>query len=271
LIFTAKRSFREEAVATTLNSCEHHGFIGGSLHQNRLERRRSGYSLPKPEACWGTPDWEEYMDRREFIVAAGTAAALASASQAFAQMAAEELMMYPPQYKAHKESDAHCVATGNDCLKQQEGAPIFGPFELVDQDGIKVTDKIFADKPSVIFFGYTSCPDFCPTALSELSTWLNALGPNAYKLNVLFISIDPKRDTSAHVKEYLSSFDPRIRGLTGTGVFALRIQLEERGYDAMDHAALIYLMDRAGKVVSTISLQTDNKIAIERLRQLAAL
>jgi protein SCO1 len=212
------------------------------------------------------------MDRREFIAAAGTAAALASASQAFAQMAAEEPMMHPPQYKALEESAAHCVATGNDCLKQQaESVPIFGPFELVDQDGIKVTDKTFAGKPSVIFFGYTSCPDFCPTALSELSTWLNALGPNAYKLNVLFISIDPERDTSAHLKEYLSSFDPRIRGLTGTGVFDLRIQLEERGYDAMDHAALIYLMDRAGKVVSTISLQTDNKIAIERLRQLAAL
>jgi protein SCO1 len=114
---------------------------------------------------------------------------------------------------------AHCVATGNDCLKQQAGSvPIFGPFELVDQDGIKVTDKTFAGKPSVIFFGYTSCPGFCPTALSELSTWLNALGPNAYKFNVLFISIDPERDTSAHLKEYLSSFDPRIRGLTGTGV-----------------------------------------------------
>jgi protein SCO1/2 len=212
------------------------------------------------------------MDRREFIAAAGTAAALASASQAFAQMAAEEPMMHPPQYKALEESAAHCVATGNDCLKQQaESVPIFGPFELVDQDGIKVTDKTFAGKPSVILFGYTSCPDFCPTALSELSTWLNALGPNAYKLNVLFISIDPERDTSARLKEYLLSFDPRIRGLTGTGVFALRIQLEEHGYDTMDHAAFIYLMDRAGKLVSTVSLQTDNKIAIERLRQLAAL
>jgi protein SCO1 len=156
--------------------------------------------------------------------------------------------------------------------QQAESVPIFRPFELIDQDGIKVTDKTFAGKPSVIFFGYTSCPDFCPTALSELSTWLNALGPNADKLNVLFISIDPERDTSAHLKEYLSSFDPRIRGLTGTGeqIFALRIQLEERGY-GMQHTAGIYLMDRAGKSVSPISLQTDNKIAIDRLRQLAAL
>ena len=165
--------------------------------------------------------------------------------------------------------------------QQAESVPIGGPFELVDHDGIKVTDKTFAGKPSVIFFGYTACPDACPTTLSDLSTWLNAIGPDAGKLNVLFISIDPERDTSAHLKEYLSSFDPRIRGLTGTGeqiavmakeyrVYYKRIQLEVGGY-AMDHTAVIYLMDRAGKLVSTVSLQTDNKIAIERLRQLAAL
>ncbi|MGC2221337.1 MAG: SCO family protein [Methylocella sp.] len=166
--------------------------------------------------------------------------------------------------------------------KQQAGSvPIGGPFELVDQDGIKVTDKTFAGKPSVIFFGYTSCPDICPTTLSGLSTWLNAIGPDADKLNVLFISVDPERDTSAHLKDYLSSFDPRIRGLTGTDeqiaavtkayrVYYKRIQLEKGGY-AMGHTTVIYLMDRAGKLVNPISLQTDDKIAIERLRQLATL
>jgi protein SCO1/2 len=162
-----------------------------------------------------------------------------------------------------------------------ESVPIGGPFELVDQDGTKVTDKTFAGKPTVIFFGFTSCPEACPTTLNSLSTWLNAIGPNAGKLNVLFISIDPVRDTSAHLKEYLSSFDPRIRGLTGTDeqiaavakeyrVYYKRVQLEEGGY-AVDHTAVIYLMDRAGKFVNPISLQTDDKIAIERLRQLAAL
>ena len=144
--------------------------------------------------------------------------------------------------------------------QQAESVPIGGPFELVDHDGIKVTDKTFAGKPSVIFFGYTACPDACPTTLSDLSTWLNAIGPDADKLNVLFISIDPERDTSAHLKEYLSSFDPRIRGLTGTGgqiaavakeyrVYYKRIQLEEGSY-AMDHATVIYLMDRAGMFVT---------------------
>ena len=163
--------------------------------------------------------------------------------------------------------------------QQAESVPIGGPFELVDQDGIKVTD---AGKPSVIFFGYTSCPDACPTTLSDLSTWLSAIGPDADKLNVLFISIDPERDTSAHLKEYLSFFDPRIRGLTGTGeqiaavakeyrvLYFKGVPLKEGAY-TMDHTTAIYLMDRAGKFVNSISLRTEDKFAIERLRQLAAL
>jgi protein SCO1/2 len=164
--------------------------------------------------------------------------------------------------------------------QQAESVPIGGPFELVDQDGIKVTEKTFAGKPSVIYFGFTLCPEACPLMLTELSRWLNAIGPDAGKLNVLFISIDPERDTSAHLKGYLSSFG-RIRGLTGTGeqiaavakayrVNYKRIQLEGGGY-ALPHVSVLYLMDRAGKFVSAISLQTDDKIAIERLRQLAAL
>ncbi|HWX31074.1 MAG TPA: SCO family protein [Steroidobacteraceae bacterium] len=164
---------------------------------------------------------------------------------------------------------------------QAENVPIGGPFELVDQDGTNVTDRTFAGKPSVVFFGYTSCPDACPTTLSDLSTWLNAIGRDADKLNVLFISVDPGRDTPAHLREFLSSFDPRIRGLTGTEeqiatvakeyrAYYKRIPLEDGSY-AMDHAAVIYLMDRAGRFVNPISLQTDDRIAIERLRQLAAL
>jgi protein SCO1 len=164
--------------------------------------------------------------------------------------------------------------------QQTESVPIGGPFELVDQDGTNVTDRTFAGKPSVVFFGYTSCPDACPTTLSDLSTWLNAIGRDADKLNVLFISIDPGRDTPAHLKEYLSSFDPRIRGLTGTEeqivavakayrAYYKRIPLEDGSY-AMDHAAVIYLMDRAGRFENPISFQTDDTIAIERLRQLVA-
>jgi cytochrome oxidase Cu insertion factor (SCO1/SenC/PrrC family) len=119
--------------------------------------------------------------------------------------------------------------------------PIGGPFELVDQDGIQVTDKTFAGKPSVIFFGYTSCPDACPMTLSTLSAWLKGIGPDASKLNVLFISLDPERDTSARLKEYLSSFDPRCDPLHGElGVRGLRSgRLLDRGirYDQLHASA----------------------------------
>ena len=110
-----------------------------------------------------------------------------------------------------------------------------------------MADKSFAGKPSVIFFGYTSCPDVCPTTLFNLSTWLKAIGPDGDKLNVLFISIDPERDISAHLKEYLSAFDPRIRGLTGTdtqvaavakefhAIYFKGVPREEGGYTGRAH------------------------------------
>ena len=160
-----------------------------------------------------------------------------------------------------------------------KSVPIGGAFELVDQDGREVTDKTFSGRPSAIFFGYTSCPDVCPTTLMDLSNWLNALGPVADKLNVLFISIDPERDTPAQLREFLSSFDPRIRGLTGTNeqvaavakeyrVYYKRIE-EKDGY-TMDHTGAIYLTDRAGNFVAPLSFQTEDSVAIERLRSLAA-
>jgi len=158
--------------------------------------------------------------------------------------------------------------------------PIGGAFELVDQEGHSVTDKSFLGRPSVISFGYTSCPDVCPTTLMDLSNWLRALGSHADKLNVLFISIDPERDTPAHLREFLSSFDPRIRGLTGTKeqiaavarefrVYYKRVE-ESDGTYAMDHTGAIYLMDKTGQFVASLSFQTEDSVAIERLRSLAA-
>jgi protein SCO1/2 len=158
--------------------------------------------------------------------------------------------------------------------------PIGGPFELVDQESHTVTDKTFLGTPSVISFGYTSCPDVCPTTLMDLSNWLRALGSHADKLNVLFITIDPERDTPAHLREFLSSFDPRIRGLTGTKeqiaavargfrVYYKRVE-EGDGTYSMDHTGAIYLMDKTGQFAAFLSLQTEDSVAIERLRRLAA-
>jgi protein SCO1/2 len=157
--------------------------------------------------------------------------------------------------------------------------PIGGPFELVDQEGRKVTDKTFLGRPSVIFFGYTSCPDVCPTTLMDLSNWLRALGSRADKLNVLFITIDPQRDTPAHLRDFLSSFDPRIRGLTGTNeqiaavarefrVYYKRVDETDGSY-SMDHTGAIYLMDKAGQFAASLSFKTEDSVAIERLRSLA--
>jgi protein SCO1 len=158
---------------------------------------------------------------------------------------------------------------------------IGGPFELVDQEGHTVTDKTFSGRPSVIFFGYTSCPDVCPTTLMDLSNWLKALGSRADKLNVLFITIDPQRDTPAHMRDFLSSFDPRIRGLTGTNeqiaavtkefrVYYKRFE-ESSGSYTMDHTGAVYLMDKTGHFVVSLSFQTEDSVAIERLRSLATL
>ena len=93
---------------------------------------------------------------------------------------------------------------------------IGGPFTLVDDTGAPVTDATFKGKPSVVYFGYTYCPEVCPTTLLDLSKWIKALGSDADKLNYVFITVDPQRDTPHVMHEYVSSFDKRIRGFSGT-------------------------------------------------------
>ena len=144
-------------------------------------------------------------------------------------------------------------------------AAIGGPFQLTDQSGQTVTDKNLLGKPTIIFFGFTHCPDVCPTSLFEISEVLRAMGPDAGKVNAYFISVDPERDTTAAMKDYLSSFDPTLKGLTGTPeeiakvisayrVYAKKVPLKDGDY-TMDHTALIYLMDRNGKFVRPFDLK----------------
>src|SRR6476646_8346800 len=99
--------------------------------------------------------------------------------------------------------------------KVAQPAAIGGSFQLTDQNGASVTDKSLKGKPTLIFFGFTHCPDVCPTSLFELSELLKAMGEDADRVNAYFISVDPERDTPAAMKDYLSSFDPHLRGLTG--------------------------------------------------------
>ncbi len=143
-------------------------------------------------------------------------------------------------------------------------AAIGGPFQLTDQAGATVTEKDLQGRPTLIFFGFTHCPDVCPTSLFEMSEVLRAMGKDADRVNAWFISVDPERDNAAAMKDYLSSFDPHLRGLTGSPeavekvikeyrVYAKKVPLKDGDY-TMDHTALIYLMDRDGRFVSPFNL-----------------
>jgi protein SCO1/2 len=159
--------------------------------------------------------------------------------------------------------------------------PIGGPFTLVDDTGAPVTEKTIAGKPYVMYFGYTFCPDVCPTTLLDLSRWIKKLGPDADRLNYVFVTIDPERDTMQSMHAYLSSFDKRIRGYTGTlaemaqiakeyRVYYQKVPTEDGGY-TMDHTAVLYLIGPDGKLVTVIPYQEDDTSAIAKLKNLAAL
>jgi protein SCO1 len=156
-------------------------------------------------------------------------------------------------------------------------AAIGGPFQLTDQDGQTVTDKALQGRPTLIFFGYTHCPDVCPTSLFEISEVLRAMGKDADGVNAFFISVDPERDTEATMKDYLSSFDPHLRGLTGNPeavskvlteyrVYAKKVPMQDGDY-TMDHTALVYLMDRNGKFVAPFNLKRTPEQAAADLKR----
>src|SRR5712691_11297298 len=146
----------------------------------------------------------------------------------------------------------------------QQIAAIGGPFKLTDQDGHPVTDQDFKGRPFLVFFGFTHCPDVCPTTLFEVSEILRALGEDADRAGALFVTVDPERDTPAVMKDYLSSFDPHLRGATGDPaaidvaekayrVYAKKVPTENGDY-SMDHTALVYLMDKQGRFVVPFKL-----------------
>jgi protein SCO1 len=160
-------------------------------------------------------------------------------------------------------------------------ASIGGPFSLVDDTGAPVTERTLAGKPSVMYFGYTFCPDVCPTTLLDMSRWIKALGPDADKLNYVFVTVDPERDTQKLMHAYLSSFDKHIRGFTGTPeqiakiareyrVYYKKVPTDDGGY-LMDHSAIIYLMGPDEKFVSVIAYQEADASALAKLRNLVSL
>ena len=156
-------------------------------------------------------------------------------------------------------------------------AAIGGPFSLTDQNGRTFTDQDVKGKPFLVFFGFTHCPDICPTTMFEISEVLKKLGPDAERARALFITVDPERDTPAALKDYVSSFDPRIIALTGDAeaiaavtktyrAYYRRVPLKDGGY-TMDHLALVYLMGKDGRFVSRFKLDRPIEESAAELRK----
>ena len=158
-----------------------------------------------------------------------------------------------------------------------QSAAIGGPFQLLDQDAKPVSEQDFKGKPFLVFFGFTHCPDVCPTELFEMSEVLRKLGPDADRVGMLFITVDPERDTPVVMKDYLSSFEPQIRGLTGDPaaiaavektyrVYAKKVPLDGGDY-TMDHSAVLYLMDKNGRFVAPFNIKRSPEVAAADLRR----
>ena len=169
------------------------------------------------------------------------------------------------------------LVAGRNPLPVASAAAVGGPFELTDQNGRTVTDKDFRGHPLLVFFGFTHCPDVCPTTLFDVSEVLRSLGPDADRTAALFITVDPERDTAAALKDYLGSFDPHLRGLTGNPdalatvakeyrVYYKKVPLDGGDY-TMDHTAIVYLMDKDGRFVSPFSLKRKPDVAAAELRK----
>ena len=155
---------------------------------------------------------------------------------------------------------------------------IGGPFQLIDMQGRPVSEKTLLGKPTAIFFGFTYCPEICPTTLAEMTRWLKALGKDGDRLNAVFVSVDPGRDTPEQLRLYLANFDPRIQGFTGTPkqvaavtkayrVHYRKVPTEGGGY-TVDHSAAVYLFDAKGRFIEPIGYGTPPDRAIQQLKSL---
>ncbi|QFU14743.1 SCO family protein [Microvirga thermotolerans] len=158
------------------------------------------------------------------------------------------------------------------------GTPaVGGPFSLVNHRGERVTQDTFKGKPTAYFFGFTHCPEVCPTTLFEMSQHLKDLGPDADRLNVVFVTVDPERDTPELLKTYMESFDPRIVALTGTPEeiasaaksfrIAYRKVPTEGGNYTMEHTASVIVTDAKGELVTLIDYHEEAPSALAKFRR----
>jgi len=157
-------------------------------------------------------------------------------------------------------------------------ADVGGPFRLASVKGGVVDSKDLAGKPFGVFFGFTHCPEVCPTTMYEMSAALAKLGDEARDFRLFFITVDPERDTADFLKDYLANFDPRIEALVPTPeelakiardyrAFYAKVNTSDGGY-TMDHTATVYLMDRQGKLASTLYFGEAEEPRLKKLRSL---
>ena len=166
--------------------------------------------------------------------------------------------------------------------QQASTAPVLGSaFSLIDSDGAAITEAAFFGRPTVLFFGFTQCPEICPVSLFEISTLMDELGPEKRDLQAFFISVDPERDSPAVMGEYIAPFGENIRGITGPlsaietlaqswGVYIKKVPIDDGDY-TVDHTASVFLVDRHGQFRGTIAYRENHQIALDKLRLLASL
>lgn len=157
-----------------------------------------------------------------------------------------------------------------------------GPFKLIDQKGNEITEAAFAEKPTAIFFGFTHCPDVCPTTLYEMDGWLDAADPSGDKIDAYFVSVDPEKDTAEVLDTYISNVTDRVTGITGPlddvsamlrdfKVYFKKVPLEANDPDGdytMDHTASVFLLHDGGRFKSTIAYGENPDTAIQKLKNL---
>ena len=159
-----------------------------------------------------------------------------------------------------------------------QATAIGGPFRLKDQNGRIVDTVALKGKPYAIFFGFTHCPEICPTTMADMAALMARLGPEAKDFRIYFVSVDPERDTPEVLRSYLASFEPNVVGLTGTPDEIAKVAKEFRAYYrkvpldggdyTMDHSAFVYLMGKDGGFRSVIGYQEKPDRALNKLKTL---
>ncbi|NTF32425.1 SCO family protein [Rhizobium skierniewicense] len=167
--------------------------------------------------------------------------------------------------------------------REQMVEEVYGvPFQLIAQNGQPITEKAFQGKPTALFFGFTHCPEVCPTTLFELNGWMEKVDPAGDKMQAYFVSVDPERDTPEILNQYVPNVSKRIIGITGTPekiaetlkgyrIYAKKVPVDDKdpsGDYTMDHTASVILLDAKGRFAGTIAYGENSDVAIKKLQNL---